>query len=192
MMNEGRGLVREGRNEAGPKALSSHKGRMRRLLVVAKRSPSLVAGLVIISFLTLLAVFAPVLSQYEPAAVTPDVFHSPSAEHWFGTDELGRDLFSRALYGARASLMTGLLATLGAASIGVPLGLASGYFGRWIDAIIMRAIDIQIAVPAILLALIIIVLAGRGFISSVIAVGVASIPVFARIVRASTMSIKEE
>ncbi len=159
----------------------------------ARRSPSLVIGGTIIAFLSLVAILAPVLAPYDPIALSPaDAFEPPSAEHWFGTDELGRDLYSRTLYGARASLLTGLFATLGAAAIGVPLGLLSGYFGKWADALIMRAVDIQIAIPAILMALIIIVLAGRGFVSSIIAVAVASIPAFARIVRASTMSIKEE
>lgn len=159
----------------------------------ARRSPSLVIGATIIVLLALAALAAPVIAPYDPMALSPaDSFRSPSGAHWFGTDELGRDLYARALYGARVSLLTGLLATIGAAAVGVPLGLISGYFGRWADAVIMRAVDIQIAVPAILLALIIIVLAGRGFVSSIVAVGIASIPTFARIVRASTLAIKEE
>lgn len=159
----------------------------------ARRSPSLVIGATIIVLLALAALAAPVIAPYDPMAMSPaDSFRSPSSAHWFGTDELGRDLYARALYGARVSLLTGLLATIGAAAVGVPLGLISGYFGRWADAVIMRAVDIQIAVPAILLALIIIVLAGRGFVSSIVAVGIASIPTFARIVRASTLAIKEE
>lgn len=159
----------------------------------ARRSPSLVIGATIIALLGLVALLAPVLAPYDPLALAPvEAFEPPSGAHWFGTDELGRDLFSRTLYGARVSLLTGLFATLGAAAVGVPLGLISGYFGRWPDALIMRAVDVQIALPAILLALIIIVLAGRGFVSSIVAVGIASIPAFARIVRASTLSIKEE
>ncbi|MEE6287858.1 ABC transporter permease [Georgenia sp. MJ173] len=157
------------------------------------RSPALVIGSVIIFVLGLAAALAPLLAPFDPLALAPaNAFAPPNGVHWFGTDELGRDIFSRSLFGARASLLTGLLATLGAAAIGVPLGLLSGYFGRWTDALIMRAVDIQIAVPAILLALIIIVLAGRGFVSSIVAVGIASIPTFARIVRASTLSLKEE
>src|SRR5690625_3640223 len=157
----------------------------------ARRSPGLIIGAVFLAILALAAIFAPVLAQHDPLAVNAaHNFQSPSSEHWFGTDELGRDLYARALYGARVSLVTGLAATLLAASIGVPLGLISGYFGRWADALIMRAVDIQIALPGILLALDIIVLTGRGFLSSIIAVGVASIPTFARITRASTLSIK--
>lgn len=169
------------------------RARRLRLREVVRRSPSLVIGGVILTLLGLMAALAPVLAPYDPLATAPaEAFQPPSGEHWFGTDELGRDLYSRALYGARASLLTGLLATLGAAAVGVPLGLLSGYFGKWVDALIMRAVDIQIAIPAILLALIIIVLTGRGFTSSIIAVGVASIPSFARIVRAQTLAIKEE
>lgn len=179
----------------GPPAVPRPRRRSpwRVLRDTSRRSPSLVIGAVLIVLLGLAAALAPLIAPYDPIALSPaDSFRSPSGEHWFGTDELGRDIFSRTLYGARASLLTGLLATIGAAAIGVPLGLISGYFGRWADALIMRAVDIQIAVPAILLALIIIVLAGRGFVSSIIAVGIASIPTFARIVRASTLAIKEE
>lgn len=159
----------------------------------ARRSPSLLVGGGVLVLLGLLAALAPLVAPYDPIALSPaDSFQAPSAEHWFGTDELGRDIFSRTLFGARVSLLTGLFATLGAAAIGVPLGLVSGYFGRWADALVMRAVDVQVAVPAILLALIIIVLAGRGFVSSIVAVGIASIPAFARIVRASTLAIKQE
>jgi len=159
----------------------------------AKRSPSLVVGGAILTVLGLAALLAPVLAQHDPLAIAPvEQFAAPSGTHWFGTDELGRDVFSRSLYGARTSLVTGVLATLGAALVGVPTGLIAGYFGRWSDALLMRIVDIQIAIPGILLALIIIVLVGRGFISSVIAVAIVSIPAFARIVRASTLAIKEE
>jgi peptide/nickel transport system permease protein len=182
---------------ASPRPVSATRPRRRspwRVLAdTSRQSPSLVIGGTIILLLALVAALAPVLSPYNPLALDPvKAFQSPSGAHWFGTDELGRDLFSRSLYGARVSLLTGFFATMVATAIGVPLGLVSGYFSRWADAVIMRAVDILVAIPAILLALIIIVLAGRGFFSSVIAVGVASIPAFARIVRASTLSIKEE
>lgn len=158
----------------------------------SRRSPSLVWGGAIITVLGMLAIFAPLIAPYDPIAVSPtESFQAPSSAHWFGTDELGRDLFSRTLFGAQTSLLTGFLAAVGAAAVGVPLGLLSGYFGKLVDALIMRAVDIQIAIPNIVIALIIIVLAGRGFMSSIVAVGVASIPAFARIVRASVLSIKE-
>lgn len=169
------------------------KGSVGALWSTLRRSPSLVVGMVIFGLLVVLAVLAPVISPYDAFAVdTANTFAAPAGAHWFGTDELGRDLFSRTLFGARASLMTGAFAALGAAAVGVPLGLLAGYFGKVVDAIIMRIVDVQIAIPNIVLALIIIVLAGRGFVSSIVAVGVASIPAFARIVRASTIAIKEE
>ena len=165
----------------------------RRLRHALRRSPSLTVGATVLLALAVIAILAPVLAPYSPTALSPlDAFEAPSLQHLFGTDELGRDIFSRSLFGARLSLLTGLLATVGAATIGVWLGLLSGYFGRAVDAVIMRTIDIQIAVPSILMAMIIIAIVGRGFISSVIAVGIASIPAFARIVRASTMAVKEE
>lgn len=158
-----------------------------------RRSPSFTWGALVLVVLATAAVLAPVLAPYSPFTMAPlEALEAPSLQHLFGTDELGRDIFSRSLFGARVSLLTGLLATVGAAVLGVTLGLVSGYFGRVVDALVMRAIDIQIAVPGILLAMIIIAMVGRGFFSSAIAVGVVSVPAFSRIVRASTLAIKEE
>lgn len=176
-----------------PAAAVERSFRATRLLRELRRSPTLVIGVSILLVLAVVAALAPVLAPYDPQALSPrDMFQAPSFAHWFGTDELGRDILSRSLYGARISLLTGLLATVGAAVVGVPLGLIAGYFGRAADTLIMRAIDIQIAVPAILLAMVIIVIVGRGFVSTVVAVGIASIPAFARITRASTLALKEE
>ena len=158
-----------------------------------RRSPSLVIGSVVLLILGILAVLAPVLSPYDPVALNPlDRFLPPSSLHWFGTDELGRDIWSRSLFGARVSLSTAGLAVLIGMVLGVPLGLISGYFGKWSDAIIMRYVDVQIAVPGILLAMMIILFVGRGFFALVVAIGIGSIPNFSRIVRASTLSIQEE
>lgn len=169
------------------------KSLLRRALRQLRRSPSLAIGASILLILAVVAALAPVLAPFGPTELVPgNQFASPNLTHWFGTDELGRDIFSRSLFGARVSLLTGLFAVLGAAAVGVPLGLLSGYFGRVTDALIMRAIDVQIALPGILLAMVIILLVGRGFWSTVVAVGVASIPHFARITRASTLAIKQE
>lgn len=158
-----------------------------------RRSPSLVIGGVIVAVLTVLAILAPVLAPYDPFALDPSQrFLPPSADHWFGTDQLGRDLWTRSLYGARVSLSTAFAAVIIAMVIGVPLGLLSGYFGKWTDGLIMRYIDVQIAVPGILLAMLIILLLGRGYVGLVLAIGIGSVPNFARIVRASTLSIQEE
>ncbi|MEX2563224.1 MAG: ABC transporter permease [Nitriliruptoraceae bacterium] len=158
-----------------------------------RRSPALVIGATIVLVLSVLALFAPAISPYDPFALDPSQrFLPPSTDHWFGTDQLGRDLWTRSLYGARVSLATAISAVSVAAVIGVPLGLISGYFGKWPDALIMRYVDVQIAIPGILLAMMIILLAGRGFVGLVIAIGIGSVPNFARIVRASTLSIQEE
>lgn len=158
-----------------------------------RRSPSLVIGAGIIIVLTLLAIFAPLLTPYTPVELNPaDKFQPPSTDHFFGTDELGRDIWTRSLYGARVSLSTALFATMIAMAVGVPLGLVSGYFGSWADAITMRYIDVQIAVPGILLAMMIILFVGQGPVALVVAIGIGAIPSFARIVRASTLSIQED
>lgn len=160
---------------------------------VFRRSPTLVIGGGIVLVLSILALFAPVLAPHDPFALDPSQrFLAPSADHWFGTDQLGRDLWSRSMFGARVSLSTALGAVTIAATIGIPLGLISGYFGKWPDALIMRYVDVQIAIPGILLAMMIVLLAGRGFIGLVFAIGIGSVPNFARIVRASTLSIQEE
>jgi peptide/nickel transport system permease protein len=158
-----------------------------------RRSPSLVIGSSIILLLSILALLAPVLSPYTPVELNPlNRFLPPSLDHYFGTDELGRDIWTRSLYGARVSLSTAFFAVLIGMSIGVPLGLISGYFGKWSDALIMRYVDVQIAIPGILLAMMIILFVGRGFFALVVAIGIGSIPNFSRIVRASTLSIQEE
>ncbi len=158
-----------------------------------RRSPSLVIGAAILIALALLAALAPLLTPYTPIELDPaNRFQPPSTAHLFGTDELGRDLWTRSLYGARVSLLTASLAVVIAMVIGVPLGLMSGYFGRWIDSLTMRYIDVQIAVPGILLAMMIILFVGRGFFALVAAIGVGAVPSFARIVRASTLAINED
>ncbi|MDH3189415.1 MAG: ABC transporter permease [Acidimicrobiia bacterium] len=141
----------------------------------------------------MLAALAPLLTPYTPVEIdVANKFMPPSGAHLFGTDELGRDIWTRSLYGARVSLLTALLAPMIGLAIGVPLGLVSGYFGGWADSITMRYIDVQIAVPGILLAMMIILFVGRGFLALVVAIGIGSIPNFARIVRASTLSIQED
>jgi ABC-type dipeptide/oligopeptide/nickel transport system permease subunit len=118
-------------------------------------------------------------------------FLPPSLRHPFGTDEFGRDLWSRTVYGARVSLFTGGAVVLLAGTVGVPLGLAGGYAGGWTDAVVMRFLDFLLAVPAILLAMGIIAVLGPGALHAVLAVAVVSIPAFARIARASTLALKE-
>ena len=178
--------------DAGPPP-KRRQGPIRFVISTYRRSPSLVIGSTILIVLVLLAIFAPLLTSYSPIELDPaNRLQPPSLEHYFGTDELGRDIWTRSLYGARVSLSTAFFATMIAMTIGVPLGLAAGYFGRWADALTMRYIDIQIAVPGILLAMMIILFIGQGFFALVIAIGIGSVPSFARIVRASTLSIQSD
>jgi peptide/nickel transport system permease protein len=138
------------------------------------------------------AVLAPWISPSDPLAQSrADRFAPPSLTHPFGTDEFGRDILSRVIHGARISLLTGAVAVLIGSAVGVPLGLVGGFAGGVTDGAIMRVLDFLLAVPAILLAMVIIAILGPGSFNAMLAVGVVSIPSFARLARASTLSLKE-
>jgi peptide/nickel transport system permease protein len=157
-----------------------------------RREPATVAALVVLLALAVLAAAAPILTRSDPLLQERQRrFQPPSLQHPFGTDEFGRDLWSRAAYGARVSLLTGGAVVLIAGTVGIPLGLLGGYAGGWTDAIVMRLLDCLLAVPAILLAMAIIAVLGPGALNAVLAVAVVSIPAFARITRASTLALKE-
>jgi ABC-type dipeptide/oligopeptide/nickel transport system permease subunit len=148
-------------------------------------------GLVAVAVIVLLSVFAPLVAPYDPLEVTKGKqFTAPGPEFLFGSDEFGRDLFSRTLYGGRTSLVAGAVAVALATLIGVPLGLTAGYFGRAIDATIMRVIDMVLAFPAILLAMAVVAVMGPGSASATIAVAIVTIPAFARLARAAMLSQK--
>lgn len=151
-----------------------------------------VLGLVIIVFLIFIAVFGRFLMPYEPnAADMTNTFAKPSAEHWFGTDQQGRDIFSRVIDGTKISLRVGLSAVAIALSVGTVLGALAGYYGGKIDTIIMRIMDIMLSIPSILLAITFMAALGKGIDKAIIAIGLVSIPEYARIVRGSILSIKE-
>ncbi len=138
--------------------------------------------------LVILALAAPVIARYDPLAMSlGDTFQAPSAAHLFGTDEFGRDLLSRVLFGARVSVGTAAIVVVIASALGIPLGLLAGYFGGVADAVIMRMIDTLLAFPAIVLAMSLIAVLGTGATNGMIAVIIVSIPSFARLVRASTL-----
>ncbi|MBV9171148.1 MAG: ABC transporter permease [Chloroflexi bacterium] len=142
--------------------------------------------------LALISLFAPVIAPHDPNQTNLiNQFDPPSASSLFGTDELGRDLFSRVLYGGQTALLTALGAVALASIVGIPLGLISGYFGRWADAVIMRVVDVLLAIPAILIALGLIAMFGRGTVNVIVAVGIVNIPAFARLTRATTLLVKE-
>ena len=157
-----------------------------------RRSRAAVAGAGIVLIFVLMAVLAPVLVPYNPIQGNlNDRLQSFSGAHWLGTDELGRDLLSRILYGARVSLQIQIVAVVLALIVGVLLGSLSGYLGGYVDTIIMRCMDILLAFPGIFLALGIIAALGPGLLNLMFAAGISSIPQFARIVRASILSLKE-
>jgi ABC-type dipeptide/oligopeptide/nickel transport system permease subunit len=152
---------------------------------------SLVSTFVLL-LMIVLAVFGPSIAPHDPVkiAVGPRLL-PPSREFPFGTDQFGRDVFSRVLYGTRLTLQASVIAVVVAAGIGIPLGLIAGYAGTWTDNIISRFIDILLAFPGILLALIVVAILGSGLAKVQIAVGVSLIPAYARLVRGSVLSAKE-
>ena len=162
------------------------------ILARLRREPATAAALVVLAVLLGLAVAAPVVVADDPLSQDRQSrFMPPSLRHPFGTDEFGRDLWSRTVYGGRVSLFTGGAVVLLAGTLGVPLGLVGGYAGGWTDAVVMRFLDFLLAVPAILLAMGIIAVLGPSVLHAVLAVAVVSIPAFARITRASTLALKE-
>jgi peptide/nickel transport system permease protein len=145
-----------------------------------------------LSVLGATAVLAPWIAPQDPLAQSrPEAFSPPSLARPFGTDEFGRDILSRVIHGARISLITGAVAVLIGGTVGVPLGLIGGFSGGLTDAAIMRVLDFLLAVPAILLAMVIIAILGPGSFNAMLAVGVVSVPSFARLTRASTLTLKE-
>jgi ABC-type dipeptide/oligopeptide/nickel transport system permease subunit len=158
-----------------------------------RRSRLALPGLFIVLLFVVCGLFAPFIAPYDPYKNDlMNVLMPPSAEHWFGTDELGRDLFSRVIYGARLSLIEGVFSVGLAMVIGVPIGIVSGYVGGRIDAIIMRLIDVLLAFPGVLLAIVIISVLGPGLTNAIIAVAVYTIPIFARLARGSTLVVRDE
>src|SRR5689334_21617801 len=152
-----------------------------------------VAGLVVIAVFVLLAVFAPLISPYEPIATSWSLVRKPpSALHWFGTDELGRDILARVIYGARASLLAGAISVGIALSIGVPLGLLSGYRGGFIDALISRMTDAMLACPFLILAIALAAFLGPSLGNAMIAIGISATPIFVRLTRGEVMGVKIE
>ena len=157
-----------------------------------RRKGAIVGLLVILSFI-LLALFAPLVAPYDPIATSWTLVRKPpSALHWFGTDELGRDVLARVIYGARASLLAGVISVCIALSIGVPLGLIAGYRGGFIDALISRITDAMLACPFLILAIALAAFLGPSLRNAMIAIGVSATPVFIRLTRGQVMAVKVE
>ncbi len=157
------------------------------------RRPAAMIGAAILIFFIALALAAPLISPYDPIATSwAAVRKPPSAAHPFGTDELGRDVLARIIWGSRASLAAASVAVGMAACVGVPLGLVSGYVGGALDAIVMRLIDAMLAIPFLILAIALAAFLGPSLTNAMIAIGIAQIPIFARLTRGQVLAIREE
>jgi len=157
-----------------------------------KRRTAMVA-LAILVVLTVLAVFAPLIATHDPTQQSwRAVRQAPSWMHWFGTDEVGRDIFSRIVYGTRASLSAGVISVAIAIAAGVPLGLLAGYAGGWVDALISRITDAMLASPFLILAIALAAFLGPSLQNAMIAIGITATPVFVRLTRGQVLSIKME
>jgi len=158
-----------------------------------RQSRSAVIGLILVAFFILVAALAPLLAPYDPTAFTlGQQLRPPSAANPLGTDELGRDILSRLLWGSRVTLLITLGAVVVSLVVGATLGIVAGFRGKWTDTLIMRVMDVLLAMPGFLLAIAIIAALGAGTFNVVVAVGIFSIPAFARVARGSTLSIKEQ
>jgi len=158
-----------------------------------RRNPLTLLGLFLLLLILLLSIFAPLISPYEPTKINiPERFASPSADHWFGTDEVGRDIFTRILYGARLSLGVGVAVVVGAGVVGTIIGAISGYFGGRIDQLIMRLMDIILAFPALVLAMAIAATLGPNLQNAMLAIAIIKIPVYVRLARAETLALREK
>ncbi len=160
----------------------------RRLL----RNRGAVLGGIILLVFIVAAVAAPLISPYDPVEMNPPArLQPPSLSHPFGTDNFGRDIFARVLHGTRISLPMGIIAVAISLAIGLVGGLLAGYYGRWMDAGIMRGVDVMLAFPGLLLALAIVATMGPSLVNAMIAVGIAAAPVYIRVVRANVLSARE-
>lgn len=159
-----------------------------------KRNPSAIIGGVLILIFVVAALLAPLITQYGPREQVGSlgtVGSPPSSEHWFGLDKQGRDYFSRVVYGARLSLIVGVVSVGVGLSIGLVVGALAGYIGRWVDGLLMRMMDLMLAIPGFLLAIGLVTLLGNGLVQIMVAVGVTQVPLFARLLRGSILAQKE-
>ena len=150
------------------------------------------AAMAVLALIVLVALLAPVISPHDPLKVSADNLEGPSPKHLFGTDQFGRDIFSRVLWGARLTLLAPVVGIGISTVVGVVLGLLAGYSTRWVSALIMRAMDVLLAFPGLLLALIVVAILGPGLVNVMVAIGISFIPVFARVVYGSTLSAKAQ
>jgi peptide/nickel transport system permease protein len=182
--------------EAREVQLEAPSGLWREAWVRLRRNPGAIAGFFLVCVFVVAAIFAPLLAPSPPRAQDLSLLREgccpgPSAEHWFGVDALGRDEFSRILYGARFSLLIGVVSVSVGLSVGLLLGSIAGYLGGLVDSLIMRLMDVMLSIPGLLLAIGIVAMLGPGLTQIMIAVGATQIPIFARLLRGSILAQKE-
>jgi peptide/nickel transport system permease protein len=159
-----------------------------------KRNPTAIVGALIVLAFVLIAIIAPLLAPYEPAStqwsgeVTPTSVPGPSEDHLLGLDRFGSDLYTQMLFGARQSLVYGVVSTALGLTVGALLGILAGAFGGWVDTLVMRVVDIMLSIPSLLLAVSIAAVLGQNAYSIMIAIGVAQVPIFARLLRGSMLA----
>ncbi len=164
-----------------------------RVLARFLKNRSAVFGGLIVLFFVIAAIVAPYVAPFDPIKPSfTSIRKAPSALYWFGTDELGRDILSRMLLGARASIMAGVVSVFIAIILGVPFGLVSGYFGGWTDASISRATDAMLAIPFLILAIALTAFLGPSLTNAMIAIGLSAMPIFIRLTRGQVLTVKAE
>ena len=158
-----------------------------------KRNRSALVGLCIVAFFALLAISAPLLPIPDPVATSWSAIRkAPSAAHWLGTDDLGRDILARMIWGAQASLMAGVFSVAIAVVIGVPFGLLAGYFGGWVDMVISRVTEALLAMPFLIMAIALAAFLGPSLTNAMIAIGLSAMPLFVRLSRGQVLAVKTE
>jgi peptide/nickel transport system permease protein len=158
-----------------------------------RQNPLTLFGLCLLLMLLFLSLLAPLISPYDPTKISiTERFSPPSAKHWFGTDEVGRDIFTRILYGARLSLGVGVAVVLAAGLVGTVIGAISGYFGGRVDQAIMRAMDMILAFPSLVLAMAVAATLGPNLQNAMLAIAIIKVPVYVRLARAETLSLREK
>jgi peptide/nickel transport system permease protein len=169
------------------------RGRLGRLFRALRRHPSLLAGTLLLALIVFTALFPQLFTDFNPVLMNiRERMQPPSLLHPFGTDQYGRDILARVLYGGRYSLIMGTLPILIASGAGIVLGLLAGYYGGWADAVIMRVMDVWVAFPTILLALAIVTVLGPGLVNIMVAIGIAWVPYYTRMVRGVVLGMREQ
>lgn len=175
-----------------PEARQKSKSLVLQVLLALFRHRLGLIGMVFLAIITLVSAFAPLLTPFSPTLIDYDaILMAPSLTHWFGTDEIGRDIFSRVIYGGRTAVQVIVLSVAIALVIGSAIGLMSGFYGGWIDDVIMRVMDGLLSFPMLILALTVITVLGPNLMNAILAIAIVNIPGFARLVRGEVLSVRQ-